>query len=144
MGDGGRVMTPGEADWVAANVLTKPALSGCSLELVRMCSCQYGVSGHCGSAAKHELCSHHGRVEGWPRPAPDTYVISRRGHAMTAVWRSGTPCVWRCSCEACHAAPSLPVPPARRVAPRMACAEQPPGRLDTSDQLALFDMVGAS
>lgn len=140
-------MTPEAAAWVAEHVLTKWALSGWTVEQRRVCPCQYGPTGHCQDG-DHTKCAHHGRREGYPKPSPDTHVISRRGssYGSAPVWRAGQPCVWRCPCTVCADAPALPgLAAAGAGAPRrLMASNQPPGRAEPMEQLDLFDLAGAS
>lgn len=137
-------MTPDEADWVAEHVITRWALSGWTLPDLRLCPCSYGLSGHC-EMGNHEKCTHHGRLSGWPKPSPETHIIDRRGGARTAVWRVGTPCMWRCPCEVCAAAPALPGLEVAGARTRKHGLEVPGRRPAAADeQLSLFDLAGAA
>lgn len=137
-------MTPAEADWVAERVITRWALSGHKLPDLRVCPCQWGPSGHCDKGGNHAKCVHHGRLEGWPRRHSETRVIGRDGSALVDVWRVGTPCMWRCPCPVCAAAPTLPG--LETAFHRHKAGAEVPGRRPTplDEQLSLFDLAGAA
>ncbi len=87
-------MTPAEADWIAATALTPRYLASCGgIELVRLCSCQFGACGWCAQLGQHDRCQ-RGPVVG-----VHTRLVARDGAALTQIWTSGTPCAWRCPCD---------------------------------------------
>jgi hypothetical protein len=95
-------MPTSTADLIAKKVLTRTYIkSAGGLDLVRMCSCQYGPCGHCSSGS-HDKCTtrvgFHGKP---PKEGADTYVQNRRGHAIAPIRRSGTDCRWWCPCTTC-------------------------------------------
>lgn len=113
-------MTPEAAAWVRTVVLSARWSEVDLRSLVDVCDCEYGLPDHCKPGGKHALCAHHGRVEGYPRPSPDTHLTLSSGRRY-AVWRAvGPACVWRCPCEVCAAPPVVP-----------------------DVQLSLFDLAGA-
>lgn len=92
-------MTADAAAWVYDEVLTATYRRSCTVEgdpaPILHCSCQGGRCGHCGGG-RHESCTTR-RVG--PIVGPETYIVTARGGALTAVWLSGRPCRWACSCD---------------------------------------------
>ncbi len=118
-------MTPDAADWVYDVVLTRRYKEsvgaimwtgarehrrdeGQGAAFLRKCACQYGPCGHCGDG-RHDRCGHR---EWRPPASPCTYVQNPRGHALTAVWPSGTACAWLCPCVC----PAPVAPPIEQLA----------------------------
>jgi hypothetical protein len=79
------LLTAEAADWIRTVVLRDQDDA-----LIRLCRCQYGACGAC-VADRHDLCADP-RIVG-----PDTHLFGRV--EAVRVWRSGTPCTWRCACE---------------------------------------------
>jgi hypothetical protein len=101
-------MPTSTADLIAKKVLTKTYVkSGGGLDLVRMCSCQYGPCGHC-SAGSHHKCTTRVGFGGKPPAGPDTYLQNRRGLVVASVWRSGKGCRWMCPCSTCADTTTVP------------------------------------
>jgi hypothetical protein len=73
------------ADWIRDIVLRADQVS----PILRLCRCEYGACGAC-LVERHDNCAND-RIAG-----PDTYLLGR--HVAVRVWRSGAPCMWRCSC----------------------------------------------
>lgn len=71
-----------------------------------LCACQWGACGHC-RADRHADCT----TARWgTSPSPETYLCNAGGLVVgPAVWRSGQPCRWACSCT-CRDVPA-PVEP---------------------------------
>ncbi|MFC3385670.1 DUF6248 family natural product biosynthesis protein [Couchioplanes azureus] len=99
------------AQWIAEHVLTRTYLKSCGgIDLVRLCSCQYGRCGHCGMG-NHGKCPTRVGVAGRPPADAHTHVVGRRGWAYQPVWTTGTPCRWRCACTECATPRPTPAPP---------------------------------
>ena len=137
-------MTPEAAAWVRTVVLARQDPDTLRA-LVDHCACQGGLPDHCKPGGKHELCAHHGRVEGYPRPSPETYLTNVKHQVLALVWRVGKPCIWHCPCKVCAAAPALPGLELAGGRAHKHGAEVPGRRADSSDQqLSLFDLAGAA
>lgn len=115
------VPTAVEAEWIRDHALTKAIRR----DLVPMCSCQYGPSGHC-DMGQHDKCAHTRLT--YP-PDPETYIVNRldqvlhvpdvfthplasitgrRPHREAQVWLADRACRWQCPCT-CHTTPVAPV-----------------------------------
>jgi hypothetical protein len=125
------VSVPAEqADWIAKHVLTHRYLKSCGgINLVRLCSCQYGPCGHC-SKGTHASCSTRRHPE-LSRPRSHTHVVSRDGAALTEVWTVGGSCRWVCPCRD----PAHSAPPADQAS--SAAVQRAPGGLRPGDTVWL-------
>ena len=111
-------MTPETADWIYHEVLTKKYRRGVGAEpivrkgkvidgglgpaAVRTCPCHWGPCGHCQDRGRHDRCTTRVGWDGNPPPGPEGWI------SCIPVWRTGTPCAWRCSCPCPRPAPSTP------------------------------------
>ena len=108
--------------------------------LIVHCRCHDGRCGHC-MAGRHQQCTT--RLRG-PLVGPEAYVTGRRGEARTAVWLSGTPCRWVCSCVCPPAEPETH-PALFDAGPAATKRDgQPETRRhkELFGQLGLFDLAG--
>lgn len=136
-------MTPEAAAWVRTVVLARQDPESLRA-LVDHCACMGGLPDQCKPGGRHELCAHHGRTPGYPRPSPETYLTNARHHVLALVWRVGKPCVWHCPCDVCAAAPALPGMELAGARTRKHGAEVPGRSAPLAEQLSLFDLVGAA
>lgn len=139
-------MPPAAAAWIYTEVLTPTYRASCTVEgdpvLIVCCRCQGGQCGHC-DGGRHDQCTTRRRGA---LSDPETYVVNTRGGARTAVWLSGTPCRWVCSCTC--------PPPEPEVRPALFDAGpagvkrhgQPETRRhrELHGQLSLFDLAGGA
>jgi hypothetical protein len=135
-------VTPEAAAWVRTVVLARQDPETLRA-LVDHCACQGGLPDHCKPGGKHELCAHHGRTPGYPRPSPETY-LTRNHRVLALVWRVGKPCIWHCPCTVCAAAPALPGMELAGARTHRHGTEVPGRSAPSDEQLSLFDLAGAA
>nr|WP_246425850.1 DUF6248 family natural product biosynthesis protein [Streptomonospora nanhaiensis] len=96
-------MGPQTAAWVREHAL--PA--AIRRELMAVCACSYGPTGHCAA-------DRHGDCPGHTIASPEGWITDRSSVVVgPAVYLADRVCTWRCPCP-CHTARPPPSPSARR------------------------------
>lgn len=111
------VMDDATAEWVRSVVLPPKVLKSWGgdkdgVNILHLCSCQYGMCGWCGQLDRHDKCTTWHGFNGNPNPSPLAYIQARAGGCLTPVWpKHGKPCRWICPCPVCLARQAVPTQP---------------------------------